>query len=777
MPKILIDEIDRTSPGAAEPYANYTVLIAGLEAQSFRFEDDFGQVESAKLTGRLPLYRKEPVRDEQGNKTGEDICVYNRPVKPDDNGVYEFNSAEDFEKTIGLVPPEYITTLTDYKHKWEITEVQSGTGRNATTSRVLTLRVTPADEKVSIYHYGNQMAYELLRMGYPIIYKSLNPTEHLDPTYKEATTKEKPTESAANNLTGEIWPKVTTDIAKSINEMSTESFWEIFKDKASYDFRFISHGLLKTSDIVNDTAFGKASSDVLKNLRERRDELVKANNYLEDILTTAENSLKTDPPTEGTSNETELANRKEQIYSERVFGKYVTVKETVLEEQEDGSSKEVEKETSEFVNGDLADKDGFYTYLTADADTGELKNPIIIYKNEDVVTDNPPTQNYLIKSDDKFLDFLINFKSTKYASYNAAKAGIEAELKLLDYNCDKFTEETPDFDRAMAISTWEAQQNQVTLQCLTRAKFNDTNGQIAALAKYADADTDQPGPGELPGRGDCTALIELDERSYMKSASTDKPEILIIDAINSLDAVSGDAIKGKFCALTVPSIVYKMTEKLAFGNNRKFPGAFHYLACFINSLKLGFAEWYAAAGYTRGVSGLTVDYTTVKLGETAINVLEPRNYKDDPNYTHPNFACNVIANFRGSYYLWGNRTCHAIGREGDAKNGDLVASHFLNIRQLCTTIKKQLYVSCRRFTFDPNSDTLWFNFVNAIKPTLEAMKADQGIRDYKIVKVFTDKKATLKAKIRIIPIEAVEDFDLEISLEDSFGETTAVVTE
>jgi hypothetical protein len=59
------------------------------------------------------------------------------------------------------------------------------------------------------------------------------------------------------------------------------------------------------------------------------------------------------------------------------------------------------------------------------------------------------------------------------------------------------------------------------------------------------------------------------------------------------------------------------------------------------------------------------------------------------------------------------------------------------------------------------------------------MKADQGIRDYKIVKVYEEnpKKATLKAKIRIIPIEAVEDFDLEVSLEDSFGETTAVVTE
>jgi hypothetical protein len=58
------------------------------------------------------------------------------------------------------------------------------------------------------------------------------------------------------------------------------------------------------------------------------------------------------------------------------------------------------------------------------------------------------------------------------------------------------------------------------------------------------------------------------------------------------------------------------------------------------------------------------------------------------------------------------------------------------------------------------------------------MKADQGIRDYKILKVIDNaKKATLSAKIRIIPIEAVEDFDLTVSLEDSFGETTTVVTE
>jgi hypothetical protein len=99
----------------------------------------------------------------------------------------------------------------------------------------------------------------------------------------------------------------------------------------------------------------------------------------------------------------------------------------------------------------------------------------------------------------------------------------------------------------------------------------------------------------------------------------------------------------------------------------------------------------------------------------------------------------------------------------------IVFKHFLNIRQLCCSIKKQLYTACRQFTFDPNSDLLWINFVNAIKPTLEAMKADQGIKGYTITKVIDPdkKKALLKARIRIVPIEAVEDFDISIYLEDS----------
>ena len=134
MPRILINEKDKTSPGTPGSYANYSVLIAG--------------------------YMGTP-------STKADAII----VEADSNGVYEFNSKQAFEDTIGLA---------DVKKT-----------------------VTSKDE----YHYGNRMAYELLNLGYTVVYKPIN----------------------------------------SIADMKSEAFWEIFKDKVSYDFRFISHGLLETN--------------------------------------------------------------------------------------------------------------------------------------------------------------------------------------------------------------------------------------------------------------------------------------------------------------------------------------------------------------------------------------------------------------------------------------------------------------------------------------------------------------------------------------------------
>lgn len=588
MPRININEKDNTSPGTPGGYSNNTVLIAGFSKYK-----------------------------------AEEIAANIDAVQADENGIFEFTSADDFKNTIGLVAPNVVET---------------------------------ADETITAslpMHYGNQMAYELLNMGYPIIYISLGaPGKTVDAEGKVL--------SAA-------------DLMKKLGDEDT---WEIFKDKASYDFRFVSHGLLTSAELAKSDDLVR-----LEKLVPKMREFLPAIKIVED-------------------------EQYAEFYNEDGTVKTVITDELVLAAALEHYNAAVEAETNYFKNTTKAEREaiGYTTKFIAGYDSWATAESNLI---------------------------------SKETSISSALKAVEGET----------------FDNAA---------------------FNNANTMIANLAAYVAKlapEEDEMAPNS--GRGDCIALIEVDESKYITNDGT-RPETRIIDAINSM---SGDVItgsNGKYCACTVPSVVYNMNAD-DFGGNRKFPGAFHYLACFKNSLDLGFAEWYAAAGYTRGISSYSIDHTSVKLGEIAIQALEPRYTVDDPQKKQPKFAVNVIANFRGSHYLWGNRTCHQLGSK--AGGNDLVASHFLNIRQLCTTIKKQLYVSCRRFTFDPNSDKLWFNFCNSITPMLERMKADQGIKAYEIAKVYTDKKATLKARIRIVPIEAVEDFLLEVSLEDSIGETTVAITE
>lgn len=280
-------------------------------------------------------------------------------------------------------------------------------------------------------------------------------------------------------------------------------------------------------------------------------------------------------------------------------------------------------------------------------------------------------------------------------------------------------------------------------------------------------------------RGDCIALLDISSEAYKGEDARDTKIANIISEANGYTA-------DKNCAIFLPTVVYDLTRskayETAFSNdassndassnknfNKRFPASFHYLTCVANASER-YAEWYAASGFTRGISPFGIATTDFTIGEAIIDKLQPR--KQVGGLTH---AVNVIAKFRDQYLLWGNRTANTL-RAGD--DGDLIASDFLNIRQLCCTLKKQIYVACRQLTFDPNSEMLWINFKNKIRPILEKMKADQGIQDYEFVKITNAPKATLKAQIRIVPIEAVEDFEIDVTLEDSLdgvviGETDA----
>ena len=315
--------------------------------------------------------------------------------------------------------------------------------------------------------------------------------------------------------------------------------------------------------------------------------------------------------------------------------------------------------------------------------------------------------------------------------------------------------------------------------------FLEDNNGFFDLMKNANYEISKLASWEKPGddpfahvraRGDALALIDLDEsaiRANLASISVGVGNTTkrTIKAIQKELGRQNFGNYGKYSAVFTPSVTYTNNLKIDFFENSHFPASFHYLACFSKSvLADGNKEWFATAGFNRGLSTYNIDSTAFKLGDLAVQALEPR-YLVDGTITPVNVACNVIVHNRGLYYIWGNRTAHALLKT------ELVASHFLNIRHLCITLKKYIYNLCRNFTFDPNSDILWANFKTALTPLLDQMKANQGIRDYLIEKVPTNLKGVLSARVRIVPIEAVEDFEIEVALEDAIGGATATFAE
>lgn len=200
------------------------------------------------------------------------------------------------------------------------------------------------------------------------------------------------------------------------------------------------------------------------------------------------------------------------------------------------------------------------------------------------------------------------------------------------------------------------------------------------------------------------------------------------------------------------------------------PASFNYLACFAKYIGR-YKSWFAMSGSVRGVSPYSNITPTMVFGDADINNVLQIRTSDQQGHLATNTICEIRPY---GNIVWGNRTLHPLKKpdNGDSNSGiQLTASSFLNIRQLCCEIKKTLYRAARRFTFEPNSDALWYNFKGVISPLLDEMKANQGIKGYQIIKLKTGKKALLVAKIKIVPIEAVEDFDLTVELADSIEVT------
>ena len=231
-------------------------------------------------------------------------------------------------------------------------------------------------------------------------------------------------------------------------------------------------------------------------------------------------------------------------------------------------------------------------------------------------------------------------------------------------------------------------------------------------------------------RGDCTALIDVED-SKVDAFIGDITQNKITITVNDRDE---DGYS--YAATFTPSSNYycETVEK-----NIDMPGSYAYLTC-LGPSSADYNNYAAVAGVNRGLvknlNRVNEIISTAKMDE-----YQSRDY----------VSVNPIMNVRPyGYCIWGNRTL-----KDNSVAGELMATSFLNVRQLVSDVKKVVYSAAKSLTFEQNSDVLWINFKSKVVPTLEGMKSGNGLSDYKIERLTTNKRATVKAKITLYVVEAV----------------------
>ena len=279
--------------------------------------------------------------------------------------------------------------------------------------------------------------------------------------------------------------------------------------------------------------------------------------------------------------------------------------------------------------------------------------------------------------------------------------------------------------------------------------------------------------GVADERQDCVALINLDETAAtfnykvatIRAGFVTKPSVYAAGFTPWFYSEHPTLIKGVEDLITVnDKPATEEAEKVAI------PAAYGYLFAYGRMLANNAAEWQAVAGPERGIIPELSDVCYTYSYED-VEILQARGadglVKLDDATDNVGIAINPIAWVRpNGYILYGNRTL----KKNDAKK-KTTAQSFLNIRNGVNAIKKVMYDAGRTFVFEQNTEVLWINFKNYITPLLDRMQSSDGLLGYTFVKVATDAKARLKAKLTVIPVEGVEDFDLDVYLVDDLTVT------
>lgn len=239
-------------------------------------------------------------------------------------------------------------------------------------------------------------------------------------------------------------------------------------------------------------------------------------------------------------------------------------------------------------------------------------------------------------------------------------------------------------------------------------------------------------------RGDATAVIDMkkgvDKNSYFN----------LVDNYFTTSYVNGED-RNNYGTIIAPAVKVTLTSK---GTSEWMPASFAYLYALASSVKNN-PIWLAVSGVTRG----------------AINNLKEVEFVVDEGLAdtwqaETKISINPIQNVRPyGYCIYGNRTLNR-NVEG------LTDSSFTNVLLLVNEAKKVTRKAITKLMFESNDSVLWNSFKALIEPTLEKMKSNRGLSDYSIKRLQSTKKGTVAGTIKLMPIEAVEAFEITFSLED-----------
>lgn len=260
----------------------------------------------------------------------------------------------------------------------------------------------------------------------------------------------------------------------------------------------------------------------------------------------------------------------------------------------------------------------------------------------------------------------------------------------------------------------------------------------------------------------CTRNEAIAILDYEKGQITTPAQLhTVVQTLPTLDIATGPAghfeDAKSYGAMFTPNCVFNTSYVL--GNRTglekvELPASAAYLISFAKSVQSN-PNFYAIAGATRGaIPFLSDEYPVVDM---SINGKQAEDLTpDDGVSVNPITRVNPYG-----YCIWGNRTLRN-------NSGELVASSFLNTRLLMCDIKKIMRNVALKLNFEIKSDILWLNFRSQVEPQLDKIIANNGIERYKLTQISTTERGKMKIKLTVWCLYAVEKWDMEVELTDSY---------